>query len=920
VSSFAQRGGCRSRGNGGPAFWLRANRGAAASAGIAPWVSVLAATAASLVLTACGGAGNDAAAGEAQAADRQQALAAPAAAPRFNYAEALQKSVLFYEAQQSGKLPDWNRVSWRGDSRLTDGADVGLDLTGGWYDAGDHVKFGFPMAGTATVLAWGLLEFEAGYKAAGQQDAMLRNLRFVNDYFIRAHPSPNVLYGQVGNGGIDHGWWGPVEVYPRAAPAYKIDGNCGGSDLAAETAAAMAAASIVFKASDVAYSAKLLTHARQLYAFADSKRQKYTECITDATNFYNSWSGYIDELAWGAVWLHRATGEQAFLDQAESFVTTGAGGFGGEGQSGLLPYKWTHDWDSKHYGTYLLLARLTGKQKYIDAIERNLAYWTTGTADGQRVAYTPGGLAWLSQWGSLRYAMNESLVAMIYANDVADATKKERYRNFAFSQLNYALGANPRSSSYLIGFGANPPQHPHHRTAHGSWSDSQSEPANHRHVLYGALVGGPNLADAYNDSISDFVSNEVAVDYNSAFSGVLAVAQQLAPGGQPLANFPQREQASEPELFVEAGLNGSGNTYTEIKAVVNNRSGWPARVADKLGFRYFVDLSEVVAAGRSVADIKVSVNYAQGGTGRGLVRCGASNIYYASGDFSGVAIFPGGQSAYKKEMQLRIAAPDGTTYWNPNNDPSFKGLTSGAVARTNSIALYDNARLVAGTEPTACGGAPIALPAVPTNLSATGGSGQIALLWSASANASGYTVKRSATGAAGSYALLGSSNSTSYTDGGLPGSTRYFYVVSAKNDGGDSADSVATSATTAAAPPGGGGGGGGGTSACTLTLDASNDWGSGQVLRITLANRGTQPLNGWSMSFRESGAFTLGESWGGTATLTGANTVTLTPMAWNNNLAPNASVEAGMKLSYSGAKPLPSAAAVTGANCTVVVK
>src|ERR1700750_3232016 len=39
----------------------------------------------------------------------------------------------FYEAQRSGKLPDNNRVSWRNDSALKDGSDVGLDLTGGYY-------------------------------------------------------------------------------------------------------------------------------------------------------------------------------------------------------------------------------------------------------------------------------------------------------------------------------------------------------------------------------------------------------------------------------------------------------------------------------------------------------------------------------------------------------------------------------------------------------------------------------------------------------------------------------------------------------------------------------------------------------------------------------------------------------------------
>ena len=54
----------------------------------------------------------------------------------------------------------------------------------------------------------------------------------------------------------------------------------------------------------------LLTHARQLYTFADTFRGKYSDCITDAASFYQSWSGFNDELVWGAIWLYRATNEQ----------------------------------------------------------------------------------------------------------------------------------------------------------------------------------------------------------------------------------------------------------------------------------------------------------------------------------------------------------------------------------------------------------------------------------------------------------------------------------------------------------------------------------------------------------------------------------------------------------------------------------
>lgn len=66
----------------------------------------------------------------------------------LNYGEVIYLSSLFYDAQRSGKLPPTNRIPWRGDSALADGKDVGLDLSGGWFDAGDHLKFAFTMAWT----------------------------------------------------------------------------------------------------------------------------------------------------------------------------------------------------------------------------------------------------------------------------------------------------------------------------------------------------------------------------------------------------------------------------------------------------------------------------------------------------------------------------------------------------------------------------------------------------------------------------------------------------------------------------------------------------------------------------------------------------------------------------------------------------
>ena len=83
---------------------------------------------------------------------------------QYDLNEVLHKSILFYEAQRAGKLPESNRVPWRGDSVLTDGCDIGVDLSGGWFDAGDHVKYTFPAAFTTTMLVWSILDYEDAYE------------------------------------------------------------------------------------------------------------------------------------------------------------------------------------------------------------------------------------------------------------------------------------------------------------------------------------------------------------------------------------------------------------------------------------------------------------------------------------------------------------------------------------------------------------------------------------------------------------------------------------------------------------------------------------------------------------------------------------------------------------------------------------
>jgi endoglucanase len=802
------------------------------------------------------------------------ALFTPAVfAQTFNYGEALQKSLYFYEAQRSGDLPASNRVNWRGDSGMTDGADVGRDLTGGWYDAGDHVKFGLPMAASATMLAWGIVDYRSAYTSTGQLNTALDQLRWATDYFIKAHPSANELYGQVGNGGLDHAWWGPAEVMQMSRPAYRVTTACPGSDLAGETAAALAAASIAFRPTDTAYANTLLTHARQLYSFADTYRGKYSDCITDAAGYYNSWSGYNDELVWGAIWLYRATNEQAFLDKAQSYYAN----LSNQQQTSIKSYKWTIAWDDKSYGAYVLLAKLTGAANYHADAQRWLNWWTVGGtahgADGTRVNYSPGGQAVLDQWGSLRYAANTSFAALVYSDAITDATLKARYKDFAKRQIDYALGQNPRNSSYVVGFGANPPKNPHHRTAHGSWTDQLTFPVESRHVLYGALVGGPSSAnDQYTDDRGNFVNNEVATDYNAGFTGALArLAQEY--GGAPLANFPQPEAVVGNEMYVEAAINATGSNFTEIKALVNNTSGWPARMGDKLSFRYYFTLE----SGVSPSQITISANYNQCSAPVGPTLH-AGSVYYVTINCTGTKIYPGGQQHFKKEVQFRIASSGA---WDASNDWSITGVNTtpgGTPALVQRIPLYDNGARVFGNEPG--GSTPdTQAPTTPTGLTVTGTtSSSVSLSWTASTDnvgVTGYQVLRGST-------VVGSPNGVTFTDTGLAASTAYSYTVRALDAAGNtSSASSAVNATTQAvtqdysvsSSPGSLSVARGASGAATVAINRTNFTGA-----VSLAASGLP--SGVTVAFNPSTA-TTGNSVTATFTATssatlGTATVTLT--------------------------------------------
>ncbi|KAJ0099279.1 hypothetical protein Patl1_21054 [Pistacia atlantica] len=394
-----------------------------------------------------------------------------------DYGLALSKSLLFYEAQRSGKLPPDQRVTWRADSALKDGSDVGVDLVGGYYDAGDNVKFGFPMAFTVTMLSWSTIEFKAKLAENKEFRNALSAIKWGTDYFLKAHPKPD------------------------------IDAQHPGADLAAETAAALAAASIAFKNFDRKYSETLVTHAKQLFEFARNNPGLYQNSIPGAGNFYSS-SGCEDELLW-----------------AGYMASTG---YKGKNLPGL--FSW---------------AKLPTQGKWAEYKSQAEQFICSCVQNGD-VKKTSGGLLWFMPWNNLQYTATATFITTVYSKylKAANSTLKCPSGNVQPTDLmaltrvqaDYILGKNPMGMSYMVGFGSKYPTQPHHRGASivsikkdhtpvsckggfDSWFNKNGPNPN---VLEGAIVGGPDEDDKFSDSRSNYQLSETTTVTPAPLVGVFA--------------------------------------------------------------------------------------------------------------------------------------------------------------------------------------------------------------------------------------------------------------------------------------------------------------------------------------------------------------------------------------------------------------
>ncbi|KAF5743594.1 putative endo-1 4-beta-glucanase [Tripterygium wilfordii] len=417
-----------------------------------------------------------------------------------------------------------------------------MDLVGGYYDAGDNVKFHFPMAFTTTMLAWSVIEFGQSM-GPDQINHALDAVSWGSTYLYKSTANvPYKIAAQVGDPYKDHNCWERPEDMDTSRVTYVINQTHPGSELAGEMAAALAASSMAFKSSNPKYSYVLIKRAAQVFDFADKYRGSYNTSVGQgACPFYCDYNGYEDELIWGAAWLYKATGSQYYWNYVQNALPNV---FLSSGQFG---------WDAKDAGINVLLSNLARPSQKVLTEADKFVCSLLPESPTKSVVFSKGGLYF--QPGSQGYfnlqrITSHSFLIVVYSRYMQDAHRSvncggkvvgpSRLVEFARSQVDYILGSNPLGMSYMVGYGNKFPRrihhrgsslpsivnHPQHIVCKAGTPYFQSKNPN-PNILTGAIVGGPDMNDQYADDRTNAGQSEPSTYYVAPFVGVLAFFKGL---------------------------------------------------------------------------------------------------------------------------------------------------------------------------------------------------------------------------------------------------------------------------------------------------------------------------------------------------------------------------------------------------------
>lgn len=469
-------------------------------------------------------------------------------------------------ARPAGHLPDRASTAsgtWYNESYT-------LDVTGGWYDAGDHGKY----VVNGGISVWTMMNQYERAKLMNKLEPfadgkmtipessngipdILDEAKWEMDFLLKMQiPEGYSKAGMAHHKMHDVSWTG-LALAPHQDNMQRIL-RPPSTAATLNLAATAAQAARLFKDYDTEYANKCLVAAQRAWEAAVKNPEIYAPA-SDGNGGGPYDDTYVkDDFYWAAAELFITTGENKYLDYIKSSphylqMPTKLG----LGESGVF------DWATTSGLGTISLALVPSKLPQSDV---NLARENIKKAVDHMVSiqnkqgyginideYNINGSVTGYPWGSNSAVVNVAIV-MAYAYDFS---KNTNYLNAVTESMDYILGRNPLYKSYVSGYGENALQNPHHRFWANQANSSFPKPPP------GCLAGGPNssLQDpyiqglgytigkypaqkCYVDHIDSYSTNEITINWNAPLAWVTAFIDENA--------------AVKASTFVYGDVNGDG--------------------------------------------------------------------------------------------------------------------------------------------------------------------------------------------------------------------------------------------------------------------------------------------------------------------------------------------------------------------------
>ncbi|WP_180687135.1 glycoside hydrolase family 9 protein [Streptomyces gossypiisoli] len=409
--------------------------------------------------------------------------------------------------------------------------DYTLDVTGGWYDAGDHGKY----VVNGGISVWELLStYERALHARTAHPGTLRDgtlaipesgnkvpdildeVRWELEFLLKMQvPDGRPLAGMAHHKMHDEQWTG-LPLLPSDDPQ-KRELHPPSTQATLNLAATAAQAARLYRPYDRAFAARALKAARKAWTAALAHPAMYADPNDGIGGGAYPDSDATDEFYWAAAELYLTTGERQFERHILASPVHTADIFG------PLGFDWARTAAAGRLDLATVPNRLPGRDKVRRSVIKGAdRYLATLKAQPYGMPYAPDGN--LYDWGSTHQVLNNAvIIATAY-----DLTGAAKYRDGALQSMDYVLGRNALNLSYVTGYGEVSAQNQHSR-----WYARQLDPGL-PNPPRGTLAGGPNssIQDPYAqskltgcvgqfcyiDDIQSWSTNELTINWNAALA------------------------------------------------------------------------------------------------------------------------------------------------------------------------------------------------------------------------------------------------------------------------------------------------------------------------------------------------------------------------------------------------------------------